>query len=157
MGQKITGCCACGAIRYEAEADPIVMVNCHCRDCQRAVGTAYAAVMVVPAAAVKLRGEPRYFRTVGEAGKWVDRGFCTTCGSPVTAKLERFPDAIGVQAASSRRSQAIQAGHGSIHRQRAALGSHPRGYAEDAERLFELRRLPTRRQSLCNMTFFTIG
>ena len=100
MGQKIAGGCACGAIRYETEADPIVMVNCHCRDCQRAVGTAYAAVMVVPAAAVKLRGEPRYFRTVGEAGKWVERGFCPTCGSPVTAKLERFPDAIGFQAAS---------------------------------------------------------
>ena len=62
MGQKFSGGCACGAIRYETEADPIVMVNCHCRDCQRAVGTAYAAV--------KLRGEPRYFRTIGEAGKW---------------------------------------------------------------------------------------
>ncbi len=100
MAQKIAGGCACGAIRYEAQADPIVMVNCHCRDCQRAVGTAYAAVMVVPAAAVTLRGEPRYYKTVGEAGKWVERGFCPVCGSPVVAKLERFPDAIGFQAAS---------------------------------------------------------
>jgi len=31
MAQKISGGCACGAIRYEAHADPIVMVNCHCR------------------------------------------------------------------------------------------------------------------------------
>jgi hypothetical protein len=100
MGQKIAGGCACGAIRYETAADPIVMVNCHCRDCQRAVGTAYAAVMVIPAASVTLRGEPRHSKTVGEAGKWVERGFCPICGSPVTVKLERFPDAIGFQAAS---------------------------------------------------------
>ena len=100
MAQKIAGGCACGAIRYQTEADPIVMVNCHCRDCQHAVGTAYAAVMVVPAAAVTLRGEPRYFRTVGESGKAVERGFCQICGSPVTVKLERFPDAIGILAGS---------------------------------------------------------
>lgn len=100
MGQKLSGGCACGAIRYETEVDPIVMVNCHCRDCQRAVGTAYAAVMVVPAVSVVLRGEPRYFKTVGEAGKWVQRGFCKACGSPVVVKLERFPDAIGFQAGS---------------------------------------------------------
>ena len=100
MAQKIAGGCACGAIRYQTEADPIVMVNCHCRDCQHAVGTAYAAVMVMPAAAVTLRGEPRYFRTVGESGKAVERGFCQICGSPVTVKLERFPDAIGILAGS---------------------------------------------------------
>jgi hypothetical protein len=100
MGQKIAGGCACGAIRYETAADPFVMLNCHCRDRQRAVGTAYAAVMVMPAASVTIRGEPRYFKTVGEAGKWVERGFCPICGSPVTVKVERFPDAIGFQAAS---------------------------------------------------------
>ena len=100
MAKKIAGGCACGAIRYQTEADPIVMVNCHCRDCQHAVGTAYAAVMVMPAAAVTLRGEPRYFRTVGESGKAVERGFCQICGSPVTVKLERFPDAIGILAGS---------------------------------------------------------
>jgi hypothetical protein len=100
MGQKIAGGCACGAIRYATETDPIVMVNCHCRDCQRTTGGGYAAVMVLPAQAVTLTGEPRYFRTVGDAGKWVDRGFCPVCGSPVTLKLERFPDAIGIQAAS---------------------------------------------------------
>jgi hypothetical protein len=96
----ISGGCACGAIRYEADADPIVMLNCHCRDCQQASGSGYAAIMVVPKGAVQLRGEPRYHRIVGNGGKYVERGFCPNCGSQVVAKLERMPDVLGLQAGS---------------------------------------------------------
>jgi hypothetical protein len=34
MPAPFSGGCACGAIRYECSAEPIVMGNCHCRDCQ---------------------------------------------------------------------------------------------------------------------------
>jgi hypothetical protein len=100
MAQKISGGCACGAIHYECNADPVVMLNCHCRDCQRASGSAYAAVVVVPKSAVQMRGEPRYYKVVGKAGKAIERGFCPTCGSQVTAKLERLPDVLALQAGS---------------------------------------------------------
>ena len=96
MAQKISGGCACGAIHYECSADPIVMLNCHCRDCQRASGSAYAPVLVVPKSAVQMRGEPRYYEVVGKAGKAIERGFCPTCGSQVAVKLERLPDFLGV-------------------------------------------------------------
>src|SRR6476620_10739064 len=71
--------CACGAIHYECSADPVRMLNCHCRDCQQASGSAYAAIVVVPKAAVQIRGEPRYHKVVGKAGKAVERGFCPNC------------------------------------------------------------------------------
>jgi hypothetical protein len=100
MGRHLTGGCACGSIKYETDADPAVMLNCHCRDCQRASGSAYAAIMVFPKPAVRLSGEPRYHRIVGNGGKAVERGFCPNCGSQVTMKLERLPDVLGVQAAS---------------------------------------------------------
>ena len=100
MGQRLSGGCACGAIRYEADADPVLMLNCHCRDCQRASGSAYAAYVMVPKNAVRLRGEPRYHRLVGDAGMAVERGFCATCGSPVMTRLERLPDLLGLQAGS---------------------------------------------------------
>ena len=86
---KLAGGCACGAIRYEVQADPVAMLNCHCRDCQRGSGTAYGAFLAVPKGAVEVRGEPRYYRTVGRAGRVAERGFCVTCGSPVMMKLER--------------------------------------------------------------------
>jgi hypothetical protein len=97
---KFIGDCACGAVRYETDADPAVMLNCHCRDCQRAAGSAYAPYMIFPKAQVKVKGEPRYYRTVGDAGFAVERGICPGCGTPVMAKLERLPDLLGVFAAS---------------------------------------------------------
>ena len=47
-----------------------------------------------------MRGEPRYRKIVGGAGKAIERGFCPACGSQVTVKLERLPDVLGLQAGS---------------------------------------------------------
>jgi hypothetical protein len=100
MIQTFSGGCACGSIRFEANATPLAMLNCHCRDCQRATGSAYGSFVVVPNDTVRITGEPRYHRTVGNGGKAVERGFCPNCGSQVTAKLERLPDALALQAGS---------------------------------------------------------
>jgi len=98
MVPKLVGGCACGAIRFECDVQPLIMVNCHCRDCQRASGSAFAPVAFVPKTGIRLLGEPRYYERVGDAGKSVERGFCPSCGSQLTMKMERFPDALGLQA-----------------------------------------------------------
>ena len=100
MAQTISGGCSCKGVRYEADAEPVLMLNCHCRDCQQAGGGPYAPVMVVPKASVKLSGEVRYYRIVGNTGNAVERGFCPNCGCQVVVKLERLPDVIGFQAGS---------------------------------------------------------
>jgi hypothetical protein len=100
MSETIAGGCACGAIRYETDVTPVVMFNCHCRDCQRASGSGYAAILVFPKATVRVHGEPRYYKTVGNAGQAVERGFCAVCGSPVMSKLERKPDMLALSATS---------------------------------------------------------
>jgi hypothetical protein len=100
MAQKMSGGCACGAVRYEADGDPVLMLNCHCRHCQQASGSAYAAIAVLPKAAVKFSGEPRYHKRVGDSGHAVERGFCAECGSPVATTLGRMPDIVGLYAGS---------------------------------------------------------
>ena len=78
MPKSFSGGCACGAIRYECTAEPIMMFNCHCRDCQRAIGGAFGAmVYVLPAKAFKItKGSPRYYNTPSEAVGHNKRGFC---------------------------------------------------------------------------------
>jgi len=85
-----SGGCACGAIRYECSAEPVLSLNCHCRDCQRASGSAYAALLDVPLAAFTLtKGDLKYHQTTGESGYTLDRGFCPECGSPVVIRGQR--------------------------------------------------------------------
>lgn len=58
------------------------MFNCHCRDCQRATGTAFSAVVYVRAKAFKItKGSPRYYSTTSEMVGHNKRGFCADCGS----------------------------------------------------------------------------
>lgn len=94
------GGCSCGAVRYAVRRDPVRMLNCHCRDCQRASGSAYAAIFVVAKSAFELQGELRYHAVVGSSGKRIERGFCPMCGSPVAIRLERAPDVVALHAAS---------------------------------------------------------
>jgi hypothetical protein len=82
MAAKFTGGCACGAIRYEVMAEPLVMFNCHCRDCQKTTGGPYTPVFYVPAKAFKItKGSPQYYDTTSEMVGENQRGFCPECGS----------------------------------------------------------------------------
>lgn len=101
MQLPFTGGCACGAVRYECSAEPVLSGNCHCRDCQRATGSAYASLLFVPAPAVRLlTGEPRYHTVTSDSGHSVSRGFCSECGSPVLGKLAKLPQFVVIHAAS---------------------------------------------------------
>jgi hypothetical protein len=78
---SFAGGCVCGAIRYECTAEPIMMFNCHCRDCQRTTGSAFTPVVYVPANAFKItKGSPRYYSTTSEMAGHNKRGFCPECG-----------------------------------------------------------------------------
>jgi hypothetical protein len=98
--KPITGGCACGAVRYVVNADPVMMLNCHCRDCQRATGSAYAPVVVVPRGAFEMTGKLSYFTLTGESGGTVERGFCPACGSRIAGNLGRYPQIVGLLAGS---------------------------------------------------------
>jgi hypothetical protein len=98
MAAPFSGGCACGAVRYECSAEPLMMGNCHCRDCQRASGGPFVSIVAVPKDALKITGEVKYHEVTGDNGSPIKRGFCGKCGS----RLFGFPAApfIGVSAGS---------------------------------------------------------
>lgn len=95
------GGCACGAVRYECSSAPESMVNCHCRDCQRAGGAGHSPTVVVSRTAFRVtRGEPKVFERAAESGNTARRAFCADCGSPLFASSSGRPDVVGIRAAS---------------------------------------------------------
>ncbi len=97
---NMTGGCQCGAVRYDCSAEPLFAGNCHCRDCQKATGGAYAPAFAVPVNAVKITGEVRYYETRAESGNIFSRGFCPTCGGRLFGKTSGFPQFILITAGS---------------------------------------------------------
>lgn len=98
-----TGGCACGAIRYECTAGPMMMLKCHCRDCQHVTGDGFAAAVVIPAESFRItRGQLRYHFTESMARGKHKRRFCPECGSRITGAESEAGDSpyVGVLAGS---------------------------------------------------------
>jgi hypothetical protein len=99
MAAPFKGGCACGTVRYECSAEPMMMGNCHCRDCQKASGGPFVTIVGVPKEALKITGEVTYHEVTGDSGSAIKRGFCGKCGS----RLFGFPSVapfVGIAAGS---------------------------------------------------------
>jgi hypothetical protein len=100
MTTKFAGACLCGAVRYECSAEPVFAGHCHCRDCQKASGSPFTAVMAVLAAAVKITGNVKYYDSKAESGRTFSRGFCPECGARLFGKSSGLPDLMMISAGS---------------------------------------------------------
>jgi hypothetical protein len=101
MNIPYTGGCSCGSIRYECSAEPIAMLNCHCRQCQYASGGAFSSGYFVNRSSFKLlKGKPRYYELSADSGNKVRRGFCSSCGSQLFAEGDGNPDIVVIKPAS---------------------------------------------------------
>ena len=81
---KITGGCLCGGIRYEIEGDPFRIANCHCDDCRKATGSAYATNLFYQEDQITLlHGSPKRFDHIADSGNSMFKEFCDNCGAQV--------------------------------------------------------------------------
>ena len=90
--------CLCGAIRYATSAEPIRVMYCHCRFCQRATGSAYLVEPIFDKPSFEITsGRPTtYTLASAGSGKRITINFCPTCSTKLFLDLERFPAIIGV-------------------------------------------------------------
>lgn len=75
----------CGAVRYEATGEPLVVGHCHCSSCRRHTG---APVVTFVAFEVNQIQFPKGNRKIYNSSPGVGRGFCAQCGTPLTWEAE---------------------------------------------------------------------
>lgn len=88
---EISGGCLCGRVRYSANAEPMFVGVCHCTDCQKFSGSAFAAVVAVPKATVTVTGTLKTFTKNGDSGQPISRQFCPECGSGIMDVASLMP------------------------------------------------------------------
>jgi hypothetical protein len=91
-GMPLQGGCLCGAVRYAVDRGTLgAIVLCHCSQCRKASGSAFAAVAPVPAASFRLLAGAEALRShAASPGKW--RSFCGHCGSPIHSRRDDRPE-----------------------------------------------------------------
>lgn len=95
---KITGGCLCGKVRYSADVEPVFTGVCHCRNCQKESGGAFAIVVGVPQPALTVQGQVKTYADRGDSGKAMYRHFCPECGSTLMDEAEAMPGVTMIQA-----------------------------------------------------------
>ena len=95
----IEGGCNCGAVRYRVDGDPMVVAQCHCRNCQRQSGSAFSTNLLVKAVNVTTTGDlTTYVDKDTLSGDPMLRKFCGHCGSPILSEFSNGSGMVVVKA-----------------------------------------------------------
>jgi hypothetical protein len=89
------GGCLCGAVRFTTEGEPINVRICHCRRCQKAMGSPFYARALFEPKTVTISGDAASY----PSSEALDRVFCPTCGTRLFSRRTNGT-AIGIAVAT---------------------------------------------------------
>lgn len=78
-----SGGCQCGRVRYRLSAQPLLLVACHCQECQRQSGSAFGMSLMVPESGFSVLGELKLFERSSDSGRPLRCFFCPECGTRI--------------------------------------------------------------------------
>ena len=98
--KKVTGGCLCGAVRYESNAEPEMIVACHCTTCQKNTGSAFSLNVAMPEDKVTITGDSlsTYEERSAPESTPFYRSFCALCGSPISGRGDAYPGVVFLKA-----------------------------------------------------------
>ena len=104
------GGCACGTIRYKLTAAPLIVHACHCRDCQRLTGGAFALNIWIERGAVAAdHGRLRSVMLTAGSGKPHQVFTCPDCGTALYSKYHAAPgDTVLLRAGTLDHPETVQ-------------------------------------------------
>ena len=78
-----TASCRCGQLKATATGEPVRVSVCHCLNCKKRSGSAFAVQARWPAEQVMIEGQSQAHVMVADSGKSATFHFCPDCGSDV--------------------------------------------------------------------------
>lgn len=91
-----TAQCRCGQLRVIARGDPIRVSVCHCHECQRRSGSAFATQARFRDEQLTITGESHEWTQTGDEGGQAVFSFCPRCGSSVYYRAFVEPEVVAV-------------------------------------------------------------
>jgi hypothetical protein len=89
------GRCECGDVRYRIAAEPLMVNCCHCRDCQRITGSAFALNALIETACVEVTAGEPVVRSLRREGSGETKAWrCGRCQTLLWADHPMLGDAI---------------------------------------------------------------
>lgn len=89
------GRCLCGAVSFEIEGSIEDIVMCHCSQCRKAQGSAYATNGLVDENNFALHGEAMLSGYESAPGNV--KYFCRICGSPMLNRSSKRPGKVRIR------------------------------------------------------------
>ena len=107
---SLEGGCACGAIRYTLTNTPMIVHACHCRDCQRLSGGAFALNVWIEKRFVEAdHAKLRSVMVPAGSGKPQEIFRCSDCGTAMWSKYHAAPgDTVLLRAGTLDHPEAIK-------------------------------------------------
>jgi hypothetical protein len=76
-----SGGCACGAVRFDLTRPPLLAYACHCHDCQKRSGAAFALTLVIRTGDLQIVGETTTLRLPTPSGRELEHTLCPACAT----------------------------------------------------------------------------
>lgn len=86
-----TATCRCGQLRATCSGEPVRVSVCHCLECQKRSGSAFAVQARWPDECATLTGEYNEWTRAGDSGALATFRFCPRCGATVAYVSEGMP------------------------------------------------------------------
>ena len=88
-----TASCRCGQLKATVAGEPVRVSVCHCLNCKKRSGSAFAVQARWPKEHVRIEGETKTFVMVADSGNRGIFHFCPQCGSDVSYEIDgKFDD-----------------------------------------------------------------
>jgi hypothetical protein len=92
-----TASCRCGQFTATATGEPVRVSVCHCLDCQKRSGSAFAVQARWPADQVTIEGRSKSWSHSADSGNRITFHFCPDCGSDVHYEINgKFDGLIAI-------------------------------------------------------------